>query len=398
MARAAAPRLSISETGSAAEAVRGSRFVIAAIRAGGQEARGADERTCMEAGALGQETVGAAGAALAFRNVPAMVKLARVVEREAPEACLVNYTNPVGMVCDALAQESAVDGVGICDTPAELAERAASLLYLDPEAVVPGWSGVNHCGWLTGLYERERDPDDPFPPVDHLPDLFRDPERPRRLHRGDLFPVEAMVPAVPSEYVFFHGWPERALERMRGAAATRGEAILAMEARLFAGLDAAETPAGKLSAYRSVLAERDATYMQVEGGEGGSDHRPPPGLSGYDRIGLEVIRARLGIEPRTIVVNVPNRTSAGGPAVPELPVTDIVETPAEMDAGGVRPLPQRPLPRDAGRLLRRVRAAEREIAKAALTGDAGAAAAALREHPAGGPAAAEVFPRLRLSG
>ena len=397
VARAAAPKLAVTLSATAAEAVRGSRFVIAAIRSGGQAARGADERICLEAGALGQETVGAAGAALAFRNIPAMVELARIVERDAPEACLVNYTNPVGMVTDALRRETGVEVIGICDTPAELAERAASLLYLDPEAMVPGWSGVNHCGWLTGLFDREHDPDDPFPPVDHLPDLFRDPDRPRRLHRGELFPVEAMVPAIPSEYVFFHRSPDAARERMLGAEATRGEAILAMEARLFARLDSVgASPEERLDAYRSVLAERDATYMQVEGGDGGSDHRAPPGPGGYDRIGLEVIRARLGVEPRVIVVNAPNLTPAGGPAIPELPVADIVEAPAVVDAGGARPLPQRPLPHDAARLLRRVRTAEREIAGAALSGDVEAAAEALREHPAGGPAAAEAFPRLRL--
>lgn len=393
VARAAAPGLEVT-TGGAAEAIRGSRFVIAAVRVGGQEARAHDERACLEAGCLGQETVGAAGAALAFRNIPAMVELAQLVGREAPDAVLLNYTNPVGMVTDALGREVDTEVIGICDTPAELAERAASLLYLDPAALVPGWSGVNHCGWLTGLEERS---DDPLPPTDHLPDLFRDPERLERVHRTRLFPAEDLVPAVPSEYVFFHRWPERALERVRAGGVTRGEAILGLEADLFGRLDAAGArPEARLGAYRATMAERDATYLRVEGGAAGSEERPTPGPSGYDRIGLRVIRARLGIEPDVIVVNAPNRTPTGGPAVPELPVGNVVEAPAAVGPEGTAFAPQRPLPPPAAALLRRVQAAETAIAGAALAGDPAAAAEALREHPAGGPAAAGVFSSLQL--
>ncbi len=397
LARAAAPRLVVTETDAPAEAVAGCRFVVAAIRAGGQEARAHDERACLEAGVLGQETVGAAGAALAFRNIPAMVELARIVERRAPGATLVNYTNPVGMVTDALARETGADVIGICDTPSELTGRAASLLYLDPENVAPAWSGVNHCGWLTGLYDRDADPSDPFPPVDHLPDLFRDPERLGRAHRPGLFPVEDLLPATPSEYVSFHRYPERAVERLRAAGRTRGEQIVALEAGLFRRLDpAGARPDSALAAYREALGEREATYMQVEGG-GEPDDRKRSGPSGYDRIGLRVMRARLGAAPGTIVVNTANRTPLGGPAIPELATDDIVEVPARVAPEGVAPVPQPPLPAADAALLRRVRAAEREIVSAALDGDPAAAAEALREHPAGGPEAAGIFPSLRLT-
>ena len=463
LARGLAPGLRIRETTDAAAAVRGSRVVIAAIRVGGQEARARDERICLEAGVLGQETVGAAGAALAMRNVPAVLGLARIVEREAPEAILLNYTNPAGLVSEALLGETSLEVIGICDTPAEVAGRVARLLYLDPDRCLPGWSGVNHLGWLTALYHpvdktprmgirprrdaeprrpggcgalsppdgdpnRWRDPvrrlsrggrtlpggasrrvggrgtsstacygpeEGPFPPTDRLAELFRDPDRLLRVHPGPLFAEAELAGAVPSEYVFLHLHPERARDGARRAGTTRGSQVLALEARLFAELDA--TRGDPLAAYRAVMAARDGSYFGIEArGEAEPATAAEDAPSGYDRIGIQVLRARFGIEPRDIVVNARNRTRAGGPAVPELLPDDVVEVTARVGPDGVEPVPQRPLPRRAGALLRRVRAVEREILRSALTGDPRFAEAALAEHPAGGPRAAAVFRELGL--
>ena len=405
VARVSAPRLRIRETTVAAEAIRGSRFVIAGIRVGGQQARAHDERVCLDAGVLGQETVGAAGAALALRNVPAMLDLARIVEREAPDAVLVNYTNPAGMVTEALLRQTPLEVIGICDTPAGLVERVAGLLYLDPAACSVGWSGINHLGWLTALYANDPGTDPGLPPENRLGDLFRDPDRLLRVHRGALFDESEMAGAVPSEYVSLHLHPGRARERLAAAGATRGGAILELEAGLFAALAAAaEDPRETLAAYRNAMEAREASYFEIEaGGGGGAAPTKPAGdacsgeeASGYDRIGLAVIRACLDSEGAEIVVNTRNRTPAGAPAIPELPTGDVVEVPARVGAEGVAPIPQPPLPVAAGSLLRRARDAEREIVRAALAGDPGIAAEALRHHPAGGPDAAAVLPRLRL--
>ena len=440
--RAAAPGLAVTRAGSPAEAARGSRFVVLAIRVGGQEARAADERACLEAGAVGQETVGAAGAALAFRNLPAALDLARTVEREAPDALVVNYANPAGMVTEALANHSGARVVGVCDTPAALADRVAGLVGAAPGRYSVSWSGVNHLGWLTRLYSppdcsarcpahlSAPSPDEPpLPPEDRLAGLFGAPERLRSAHPPGLFEAEEFRGAVPSEYVYFALHPDRAVERARAAGTTRGRQVLELEARLFAALRA---PAGAsagtdeeagLRVYREVLAEREATYFGIEAGGGSTGAgtadgaaKPGPGggaglaPSGYDRIGLAVIRAALAAEDdgggggrdsgrgsaAEIVLNTRNRTADGSPAVPELPVEDFVEAPARVGSNGAVPSPQPPLPVEAGRLLRRVKSCEREITAAAVAGNAARAAEALREHPAGGPAAAEVFSSLRL--
>ncbi len=403
VSRALAPELPIRDTIDAEEAIQGCRFVIAALRAGGQEARASDERRCLDAGVLGQETVGAAGAALALRNIPAVLELARVAEREAPDAVWINYTNPAGMVTDALRRETALEVIGICDTPAELVERAAGLLYLDPAACSCGWSGINHLGWLTALYGKEPGADAPFPPENRLGGLFRDPDRLLRVHRAPLFEPSEMAGAIPSEYVFLHLHPERARERTAAAGATRGESILELEAQFFAALGApASRPQQALAAWRRVMDARNGSYFRIESGADESAAAAAPfrretDAFGYDRIGLRVIRARLGAAPAEIVVNTGNRTPAGGPAIPELPADDVVEVPARIGPEGAAPIPQPPLPVLAGNLLRRVRDCERQIVRAALAGDPRLAAEALRDHPAGGPAAAAVLPKLAVT-
>lgn len=393
---ASAPGVGVRVSRTPAAAVRGSRFVFASIRAGGQEARAHDERVCTEAGVLGQETVGAAGAALAMRNIPAMLRLARVVEREAPEATVINYANPAGMVTEALLEETSLEVVGICDTPAELTDRVIALLYLDPDAVSVGWSGINHLGWLTAL--NEADPSGVFPPENRLENLFGDRDRLLRIHRDGLFETSEMAGAIPSEYVFLHLHPQRAMERTRASGTTRGASILDLEATLFAALAAAGNGEQTRDAYREFTHARDASYFQIEAR--GDASRPggvpaADGPSGYDRIGLQAMGALLGDEPERIVVNTRNRSAAGGPAVPELPANDVVEVAALVGKDGVSPIPQPPLPVPAANLLRRAKAAEREFVRAALDQNPDVAAEALREHPAGGPEAAAVFGDLR---
>lgn len=392
---ASAPGVRVSVSRTPAAAVSGSRFIFASIRVGGQEARAHDERTCLGAGVLGQETVGAAGAALAMRNIPAMLRLADVAEREAPGATIINYTNPAGMVTEALLRETSLEVVGICDTPAELTDRVVGLLYLDPGAVSVGWSGINHLGWLTALHEA--DPSGAFPPENHLEDLFGDRDRLLRIHRDGLFETSEMAGAIPSEYVFLHLHPHRAMERTRASGTTRGASILDLEETLFAALAAAGDRGQARDAYRAFTHARDASYFQIEARGDASRPGGAPaadGPSGYDRIGLQAMGALLGDEPKKMVVNTRNLTPAGGPAVPELPADDVVEVAALVGKDGVAPIPQPPLPVPAGDLLRRAKAAERAFVRAALDGNPDIAAEALREHPAGGPEAAAVFSSL----
>src|SRR5262249_46029992 len=133
---------------SLAEAVRGARFVFTSIRVGGAEARARYERVAIDHGVVGQETVGAGGFAMAMAAIPAMVAVAREVVAHAPEAWIVNFTNPVGIVTEAVTKAAGARILGICDTPTELFEEIAQALSLPSAECHFDYFGLNHLGWV----------------------------------------------------------------------------------------------------------------------------------------------------------------------------------------------------------------------------------------------------------
>ena len=369
LAREYAGAATVTACATLAEAVEGADFVFTSIRVGGIEARARDEAAALALGMVGQETVGPAGFAMAMRNIPPLIACAREVERRAPKAWMVNFTNPVGIVTQALRNETSTRVIGICDTPIELFERAARALDLPAEECDFDYFGLNHLGWL-----RE---------VRHLgePQLHRlwgDPARLASIHRGPLFEPEALarLRLLPSEYVFYYDRPELAVENMRRAGASRGEVIRRLNTGLFASLGAGRGPGRK--AYEEYLAARDGGYMQAESGASAPAPPPPPaaGTTGYDRIALDVLRAIHRNEGTVLPLSVPNCAN-----IPELEDDDVVEVPCRIDGNGPRPLHVGRVPDAVRGLLTRVKEYERLTARAAVSRDPDAAGEALARNP-----------------
>lgn len=139
------------------EALRGADFVFSAIRVGGLEGRAADERVALDEGVLGQETVGAGGIAYGLRTVPVATDLARRIARLAPDAWVINFTNPAGLVTEAMARHLGDRVIGICDSPVGLGRRIARVLGVDPDRAWIDYVGLNHLGWVRGLHVDGRD-------------------------------------------------------------------------------------------------------------------------------------------------------------------------------------------------------------------------------------------------
>jgi 6-phospho-beta-glucosidase len=210
--------------------VAGADFVFTSIRVGGIEQRVRDEATAQRHGIAGQETVGPAGVAMAARTIPHMVAYARDIARRAPRAWIVNFTNPVGMVTEAMRTVS--DRViGICDTPTELFAEVAHTLGLQTERCYFDYFGLNHLGWLREVYS------------DGAPQLHRlwdDPAALRAVYKVPLFAPEALreLKLLPTEYVYYYDQPERALANVRRAGQSRGQAIAELTRELFESLAA----------------------------------------------------------------------------------------------------------------------------------------------------------------
>src|SRR5262249_28497511 len=133
-------------------------FVLCAIRVGGLPARALDERLAIQAGVVGQETVGAGGLCLLMRSVAVVSDIAEQVSRVVPDAWFVNFTNPVGAICRVLRERLGERVLGVCDTPADLARRVAQLRDRPVDQLQLDYFGLNHLGWFRSIYdERQRD-------------------------------------------------------------------------------------------------------------------------------------------------------------------------------------------------------------------------------------------------
>ncbi len=144
------------------------------MRVGGLAGRTADERVALDLGVLGQETTGPGGVAYGLRTVPVALDVAHRVRAVAPDAWVINFTNPAGLVTQAMQTVLGDRVVGICDSPLGLATRAAGALGVSLADVEIDYAGLNHLGWLQGLHRDGRN---------LLLDLLADAERSRR-HRG----------------------------------------------------------------------------------------------------------------------------------------------------------------------------------------------------------------------
>lgn len=342
-------------TGGLDACLDGADYVFTSIRAGGAAARARDEAVAMSHGIVGQETVGPAGFAMALRTIPPMVEYARAVARLAPRAWIVNFTNPVGMVTQAVAAAGARI-IGICDTPTELFEEIAHTLGVPTAACHFDYVGLNHLGWVREVYHRGE------PMLARL--LAGPDERLERLYRAPLFPPAFLreLGLLPTEYLYYYYRSREAFEHVRRAGHSRGEVVARLTADLFA--DLARPDVDPVARYQAYLEARDAGYFQIESGAEAPLARSPwAALTGYDRIALQVVRAIHFNTGAILPLNVLNRGN-----LPELEPDDSIEVPAVVNVNGALPLHAGPVPPQARDLLVQVKRYERLTVAAALRG------------------------------
>ena len=148
VARQAGVEVSITTPAAVEEAVTGAEFVVSSLRVGGAAARARDERIAIEHGIAGQETTGLGGLSKALRTIPVMLEHARAVERYAPAAWFISFTNPAGLMTQALSSLTRLKLIGICDTPSEMFHRLAEGMGRPVDQVGCDYFGLNHLGWI----------------------------------------------------------------------------------------------------------------------------------------------------------------------------------------------------------------------------------------------------------
>jgi 6-phospho-beta-glucosidase len=366
--RVSGTRLVVSD--SVADCVAGAHYVLASIRPGGIERRAHYEQVALSHGVVGQETVGVGGWAMAMDTIPAMVAHAREVERHAPDAFLVSFTNPVGMVTEAVLKSTKVRMLGICDTPTELFEEIAHALGAPSSECRFDYLGLNHLGWVREVWRRGEP---------QMARILADDALLARIYRAPLFEPDRLraLGALPTDYVYFYERADAALENTRKGGTSRGAALVSMNAALFEALNkGAEDP---VRLYEAYLAERSGTYFSLEAqGDAARKNAPTEAalLSGYDKMAVTVIQSIHENLGRLIPLSVSNNGNITG-----LRKDDVVEVPCLVDANGAHPLYVGAPPETVRPRLEQVKAYERATVNAALSGSRDEAIDALALNP-----------------
>jgi 6-phospho-beta-glucosidase len=372
MAKRVGLRARLKAFAGAEDAVEGAAFVITSIRVGGIDARVKDETIALAHGLVGQETVGAGGFACAMRNLAAMLEYARMVERVAPHATVINFTNPVGIISQGLLNHSQVKILGVCDTPLETFEAIAKALGRNPFDLQFDYLGLNHLGWVHAIRDSKG--------VDLLPKVLASPDLVRRIYRHNLFPAEFIqkLGLLPTEYLYFYYFPQQAYQNTAQSGNSRGQAIASMNVRLFQRLSQAGN-SELVEIYESYLRERNASYFSIEATAGATkreDLELYSQFSGYDRIAVLVLEALHTATPSVIPLTVRN-----GGALGDLDADDAVELPCQISSNGIHVPKVGAAPAAVRSLLLQVKEYERLTVRAAVDHSRETALAALAKNP-----------------
>ena len=328
-------------TGDRHAALDGADFVLIQLRVGGQAARLVDETLPLRFGVIGQETTGAGGFAKAMRTVPVVLELAELAaRRSAPNAWIVDFTNPVGIVTQALIDDGH-RAIGLCNVAINLQRRFAREFGAEPDHVELEHVGLNHLTW-----ERAVRVDG----VDRLPELLE--QRAELLAEEFRLPADMLrtIGAIPSYYLRYYYLTRTVLEEQR-AGHTRAAHVMDIEARL-------------LELYKDqALAEKPA-LLDDRGGAFYSEAAAQLIASLHDGAGdIQVVDLR------------------NDGAIPDLPASAVVEIPARIGRDGAQPLPLAPLAPEQRGLVQAVKAYEELTVAAARSGDRTLAVRALTVNP-----------------
>ena len=370
-------------TDDARRALRGADYVITTFRVGGMESRVIDEQVPLKYGVLGQETTGPGGFAMAMRTIPVALEYVRMVREEAPGAWFLNFTNPAGIVTEAIINVGGYRrAVGICDNPAAMWRAAAAWLDVPVGELLVEYFGLNHLGWVRSIYHRGQD---------RLPELIDFIES----HADEHLPGVPFEPGflrllglLPNEYNYFYTNTHEVVENLLRAGQSRAQQIMPFNMELYETLDQLRSEGASAermqAAYVEYLEKRHGTYMSLETGH---RHEMPPELQekakqieaaaeGYSGVALGVIEALSSPTGGISILNVPNRGAVEG-----MRDDDIVEVTCYLGQGVIRPLAVGTIPDHALGLMKRVKAYERLTIQAAVEGSYRLALKALSLHP-----------------
>ncbi|MCJ7660243.1 MAG: 6-phospho-beta-glucosidase [Anaerolineales bacterium] len=341
--------LSMSQT----EAIQDSSYVITQLRVGKMAARRQDEYLGQRHGLIGQETTGVGGMAKALRTIPVLLSIAADMAELSPEALLVNFTNPAGLVTEALSRYAPqVPSVGLCNAPitikmniidglAELGGRE-----IDPQQAVLDMLGLNHLSWCRGFKVGEQDI------WSTVFEKYLQNLRVQDEPEWDVNTIEALG-MIPNYYLAYYYRTARKLAEQENWPPSRAEEVMGIETRL-------------LEQYAQPELEEPPEDLMARGG------------AYYSTLATHLLNAHYNDLDEVYVLNIPHQGAIAG-----WPKDWVVELPCRVGADGIHPIPADPLPLVCDGLVAQVKSYELLTVEAAVHGDRTAAYHALLANPLG---------------
>jgi 6-phospho-beta-glucosidase len=324
--------------------------VLASFRPGGFAARHLDECIPPRHGVIGQETQGPGGFFMALRSIHVLRDIVADIEAVAPGARLINYTNPVNIVSEAVTHHSAIPTISLCEGPLYFPPGVARNAGLDPELLDATLVGLNHTGWTV---EHRYDGVDVIPRIREA--AARRAAHPSGDERADrMLHLAATMGSLPSSYLYYYYYRDEALAEARDHGTTRAQDIMAEVDDYWTHYrEQARSPDPVLDPARS-----RGGILELE-------------------LAIDVIDAIVNDRGTRWPVNIPN---AGG-ALPGFPDDLVVEIPAMVSAAGATPIGVPPLPRPVRGLIEALGEYQALTAEAAWNGTRRDAVAALASNP-----------------
>ncbi|EIW9276748.1 6-phospho-beta-glucosidase [Klebsiella pneumoniae] len=334
-------------------ALRDADFVCSQFRAGCLDARISDERISLKYGLIGQETNGLGGFANACRTIPIALEIAADMERLCPDAWLLNFTNPSGMVTEAILRHSRIKAVGLCNVPVIMQKGITTLLQCaDEKEVVIQVAGLNHFIFVRQILHKGKEW---LPEVIAEINAGRDPLVPRNIPPfrwpSHLLQGLGMIPCAYLRYYYMKDDLLRQELAEAGGEGTRGEVVKQLEKILF-------------DQYRDPHLAVKPKALEGRGGQY------------YSEAACELMNAIYNDKRIIMHVNTRNNGAING-----LPDDCAVEVSSLITASGPLPLNVAPFPEDTLRLLQLMKSFERLTIEAALTGNRHTAWRALMLNP-----------------
>lgn len=321
------------------DALEGADFVDTQIRVGGNEQRVIDEKIPLKYGLVGQETTGAGGMMKAFRTIPVMLDLAQRMEKLSPNGWIINYTNPTGLVTEAVTRYTKANIAGFCSGgifPKMWAKKALGVEY---RQVQYDYVGLNHMNFISNVT------------IDGRPITQEEFEKLAARNRSVDPELTKLLGVLTSPYLQWYYQTTKRVGELLAAPLTRGEEVQLLEKEVYDGYadpNNADTP--------------EALYRR--------------GGGGYSEVAMNFVNAVYNNVDTEMVVNVPNNG-----AIPFLPDSAVVEIPCLVNRRGMSPLHVGNIPPMCWGLISAVKNYEQLAVEAAVEGDVTKMKWALLAHP-----------------